>query len=137
MNHAETLIRRYYEAFNAGEADGFLSLLTDDVIHDINQSDREIGRPAFAQFVARMTRCYRERIVDLAIMTAASGMRAAAEFTVHGTYLQADEGLPPAHGQTYTLAAGAFFVLREDGIARVSNYYNLLDWLRQVSPPNP
>ncbi len=133
MNHAETLIRRYYDAFNAGNADEFLGLLTDDVIHDINQSAREIGRPAFAQFVSRMTSCYRERIVDLVILTEASGMRAAAEFTVHGEYLQAYTGLPPAHGQTYTLAAGAFFVLRGDQIARVTNYYNLPDWIRQVS----
>ena len=133
MDHAETLIRRYYDAFNAGDTDAFLSLLTDDIIHDVNQSDREIGRPAFAQFVERMTRCYRERIVDLVIMTDASGMRAAAEFTVHGEYLQADAGLPPANGQTYTLAAGAFFVLRGDKIARVTNFYNLPDWIRQVS----
>jgi hypothetical protein len=41
--------------------------------------------------------------------------------------------MPPAHGQKYTLPAGAFFTLRDDKIARVSNFYNLPDWLAQVS----
>jgi steroid delta-isomerase-like uncharacterized protein len=51
---------------------------------------------------------------------------------VHGEYLEADEGLPPAHGQTYVLPGGAFFGIREGRIARVTNYYNLEHWLAQV-----
>ena len=43
------LLQRYYDAFNAGDMVTFLSLLTDDVIHDINQSGREMGKPAFEQ----------------------------------------------------------------------------------------
>ena len=31
------LIEKYYMSFNAGDMDNFLDLLTDDVIHDINQ----------------------------------------------------------------------------------------------------
>jgi hypothetical protein len=48
---------------------------------------------------------------------------------VHGTYLATDEGLPAAAGQTYILPAGAFFDIRGGRIARVSNYYNLADWI--------
>ena len=58
--------------------------------------------------------------------------RAAAEFVVHGKYLATDEGLPEANGQTYLLPAGAYFDLAEGKIARVSVYYNLADWTRQV-----
>ena len=133
MQDAETVIRTYYAAFNAGDDEGFLALLTDDVIHDVNQGGRERGRPAFAAFLERMSRCYREQIADLIVLTEPSGARAAAEFVVHGTYLQADEGLPPAHGQTYVLPAGAFFELRGGQIARITNFYNLPDWLAQVS----
>lgn len=128
------LIRRYYEAFNAGDRPGMLALLTEDVIHDINQGGRETGREAFAAFLAHMDRCYREQVVDLAVMVDATGTRAAAEFTVLGTYVATDEPLPPAAGQRYRLPAGAFFVLREGRIARVTTYYNLQDWLRQVAP---
>jgi steroid delta-isomerase-like uncharacterized protein len=84
-----------------------------------------------------MNRCYRERIEVLVVLTEPSGERAAAEFTVHGTYLATDPGVPPgtppAHGQTYVLPAGASFTVREGRVARISNHYNLGDWVRQVS----
>jgi len=127
------LIRKYYAAFNAADMDSFLGLLADDVVHDVNQGGRELGRERFAAFMQRMNASYRERIEDLVVMSNPEGTRAAAEFTVHGTYLQTDHGLPEARGQTYTLPAGAFFELREGKVARVTNYYNLDDWIAQVS----
>lgn len=126
------LITRYYAAFNAGDMDTFLSLLTGDVVHDINQGARETGKVAFAAFMERMNRHYREKLVDITVMVSPDGARAAAEFTVLGEYLSTDEGLPPAKGQTYRLNAGAFFVIRDGKVARVTNYYNLPDWIKQV-----
>jgi steroid delta-isomerase-like uncharacterized protein len=79
-----------------------------------------------------MTRCYRERLEDIVILTGPTPDRGAAEFTVIGEYLATDEGLPEANGQTYVLPAGAFFTLRDGRVARISNYYNLQDWLAQV-----
>jgi steroid delta-isomerase-like uncharacterized protein len=131
------LIQDYYDAFNRQDMATFLSLLTDDVIHDINQGRREIGKPAFAAFMARMNHHYREQLADIVVMANSDGSRAAAEFVVHGTYLNTDEGLPEAAGQTYVLPAGAFFDIRDGKIARVSNYYNLTDWIRQVNPVSP
>lgn len=127
------LIQRYYAAFNAGDMDTFLALLTDDVAHDINQGRREVGREAFGTFMGHMNRSYRERLVDMVVMASDDGRRAAAEFTVLGEYLQTDEGLPPARGQTYRLPAGAFFEVRDGRVARVTNYYNLQDWIAQVA----
>lgn len=126
------LIRRYYAAFNTGDMQSFLSLLTDDVAHDINQSGREVGRHAFTAFMQRMNSNYREQIVDITVFASDDGKHAAAEFTVLGEYLKTDEGLPPATGQKYTLPAGAFFDIRDGKVARISNYYNLQDWLKQV-----
>lgn len=127
------LIRDYYAAFNAGDMPRFLGLLTDDVAHDLNQGGREVGTAAFAAFMDRMNRSYREEIVDLVVMVTPDGTRAAAEFTVLGSYLRTDEGLPEARGQQYRLPAGAFFEIRDGKVARISNYYNLQDWLRQVA----
>ena len=135
MTDTEALIRAYYDAFNAQDVERFLSLLTDDVAHDINQGGREVGRDAFRRFLAHMNHCYRETITDLIVMTGADGSRAAAEFTVDGTYLRTDEGLPEATGQRYRLPAGAFFTIRDGKVARISNTYNLQDWLSQVRPP--
>ncbi len=129
---AQALIAAYYAAFNAGDAPAMLALLTEDVAHDINQGAREVGRDRFAAFLDHMNRCYRERLEDIVIMTTPDGTRGAAEFTVHGEYLVTDAGLPEARGQHYVLPAGAFFAFRDGRIARVSNTYNLQDWLAQV-----
>ena len=129
---ALSLIQSYYGAFNAGDMDTFLSLLTDDVIHDVNQGGREIGKDAFRTFMGKMNAHYKEQLVDMVIMASEDGTRAAAEFVVLGEYLSTDEGLPPANGQTYRLPAGAFFDIRDGKVARVTNYYNLDHWLKQV-----
>jgi len=127
------LIRRYYEAFNSGDSDGMLACLTDDVIHDVNQGERRTGKDKFRAFNARMDHHYKERLEDIAVMVSKDGERAAAEFNVHGSYLNTDQGLPEAKGQTYVLPAGTFFAIRDGKIARVTTYYNLTDWIAQVS----
>ncbi len=129
---AIALITRYYDAFNAGDNAAMLACLADDVAHDINQGTRQSGKGVFEAFLAHMDRCYTERLTDIVIMAGGDGARAAAEFLVHGTYKATDDGLPDANGQTYVLPAGAFFELREGQISRVSVYYNLAEWLRQV-----
>lgn len=127
------LIRRYYDAFNAGDNDTMLACLSDDVIHDVNQGERRQGKEKFAAFNARMAHHYKEQLENIAVMVARDGKRAAAEFNVVGTYLNTDQGLPDAKGQTYRLPAGTFFEVREGKIARVTTYYNLTDWIAQVA----
>lgn len=129
---AVALLERYYTAFNAGNRQAMLACLTNDIAPDINQGERQIGKEAFASFLAHMDRCYVERLADIVLMTDRKEERAAAEFTVHGEYLVTDEGLPPAQGQRYVLPAGAFFTLRDGLISRINVYYNLRDWTRQV-----
>ncbi|WP_083653790.1 ketosteroid isomerase-related protein [Deinococcus marmoris] len=126
------LISRYYAAFNASDPAGMLEVLSDDVQHDINQGGSELGRDAFRAFLAHMDVHYREEARNLTVMASADGLRAAAEFVIHGEYLKTDEGLPPAKGQEYALPVGAFFEVHGGLITRVTNYYNLQDWTRQV-----
>ena len=132
-DRAIELVLRYYAAFNRGDWAAMLDCLHDDVAHDLNQGARETGRDAFAAFLQRMESSYREQLQDIVVMATEGGERAAAEYVVHGEYLRTDEGLPEASGQRYVLPGGAFFELRDGRIARVSNYYNLQDWIRQVS----
>ena len=125
-----SIIRAYYQAFNDGDFPAMMALLTEDVAHDINQGERQVGRAAFVAFMAQMDESYSEQLRDIVIL--GDGDRAAAEFVVDGTYKKTADGLPQATGQTYVLPAGAFFDLRDGKIARVTNYYNLQDWLAQV-----
>lgn len=126
-------IEAYYAAFNAGDAQGMLEQVTEDIEHRVNEGGIRRGKALFAEFCAHMGVSYREELRDLVIFVNPEGTRGAAEFTVHGTYLKTDPGLPEARGQTYVLPAGAFFDLREGRISRVTTFYNLADWVRQVS----
>ena len=132
MQQTLALIQRYYDAFNRGDREAMLALLDAEVVHDLNQGPRERGRDAFRAFLARMDRSYSEQLRDISIVASVDGTRAAAEYVVHGRYLETDEGLPPARGQAYVLPGGAFFETRDGRITRVTNYYNLQDWLAQV-----
>jgi len=126
------LVTAYYAAFNRGDWAGMLACLSEDVAHDLNQGPRETGRAVFAVFLQRMEASYREQLHDVVVMASDDGLRVAAEYVVHGEYHHTDEGLPPAQGQRYVLPGGAFFDVRDGKISRVSNYYNLQDWIAQV-----
>jgi steroid delta-isomerase-like uncharacterized protein len=132
-DRATALVLSYFDAFNKGQWDALLALLSEDVVHDVNQGWREVGKDQYRNFTARLARCYRERIGDICVLALADGRRAAAEYVVDGTYVESDPGLPPARGQKYHLRGGAFFEIADNKIARVTNYYNLQDWLRQIA----
>ncbi|WP_339109180.1 ketosteroid isomerase-related protein [Thioclava sp. GXIMD4216] len=135
MSRLEALetLKTYYDAFNAGDTAAMEALLADDFEHHVNEGNIRRGAEAFREFNAHMTQCYRETLTDLCVMANEAGTRAAAEFIVNGTYLKTDEGLPDAKGQNYRLPAGTFFDLKDGKIARVTTYYNLSDWIKQVS----
>lgn len=130
---SEDLLRRYYAAFNQGDSAAMLDLLTEDVVHEPSQGNPREGKARFAEFLDHMNRCYREEVIEPLFMISADGSRGAAEFMLNGTYLEDDDGLPPARGQQYRLRVGAFFDVRDGRIARVSNHYNLADWTAQVA----
>jgi steroid delta-isomerase-like uncharacterized protein len=130
---AIALITRYYAAFNAGDAGGMLECVAEDVEHRVNEGGIRRGRAKFAEFCSHMGVSYREELKDLVIFANDEGTRGAAEFVVHGEYLQTDPGLPEAKGQRYILPAGGFFEIKGGRIARVTTFYNLNDWIAQVS----
>jgi steroid delta-isomerase-like uncharacterized protein len=130
---ASTVIQSYYDAFNRGDVAAFLDLVADDVVHDVNQGEREIGKDAFRDFVNKMNRSYREKLTDIVIFESQDGTRGAAEFVVNGQYMATDAGMPEATGQAYVLPAGAFFEIRDGKVARISNYSNLKDWVAAVT----
>jgi hypothetical protein len=53
-----------------------LACLSDDVAHDINQGERQVGKDTFRAFIAHMERCYRERLDDIVLMANEDGTRA-------------------------------------------------------------
>jgi steroid delta-isomerase-like uncharacterized protein len=131
-DHATTTVLAYYHAFNRGDWNAMCQLCTEDVVHDVNQGGREIGRDKLRAFLDDMARCYQEELRHIIVMATYDGSRVAAEFQVLGKYLETAEGLPAARGQSYELPGGAFFALEKGRISRITTYYNLSDWRRQV-----
>lgn len=130
---ATETIARYFAAFNAGDTASMLDCVSNDVAHHVNEGEIRRGKANFAEFCAHMSRCYKEELTDLVLFGTADSNRAAAEFIVNGAYLATDEGLPAANGQTYHLPGGSFFELQDGKISRVTTYYNLADWMAQVT----
>ena len=128
-----SLVQTYLDAFNRGDNEAMLACLQEDVVHDINEGGREIGKDRFRQFNATMTQHYKEQLQDIVILVSPDQTHAAAEFTVVGEYLRTAEGLPTATGQSYRLPAGIFFEVANGLISRVTTYYNLADWTAQVA----
>ncbi|WP_273499108.1 ketosteroid isomerase-related protein [Lentibacter algarum] len=126
-------VEAYFAAFNAGDTEAMLACVAEDVAHHVNEGQVRRGKAAFGEFCAHMSRCYQEELTDMVIFAAEGSTRAAAEYIVNGTYLATDSGLPEANGQSYRLPAGSFFSLEGDKISRVVTYYNLADWVAQVS----
>lgn len=132
MTNAE-IVQAYYAAFNARNWEGMFALLDPQIRHDVNQGPTRTGIEKYREFMGMMDEAYSETLTDMVIMSDTSGERFSAEFTVNGIYKKSDEGLPPAHGQSYILPAGAFLEVKNGKITRVTTYYNLQRWIELVS----
>jgi steroid delta-isomerase-like uncharacterized protein len=126
------IVQQYYAAFNAGNWAGMLALLDPEIKHEVNQGETRVGLDLYAAFLQQMETAYQETLTDMVLMSDVSGTRIAAEFVVNGIYKKGEEGLPPAHGQPYILPAGAFLVVNNGKITRVTTYYNLPLWIKLV-----
>ncbi|MCS5707928.1 nuclear transport factor 2 family protein [Candidatus Berkiella cookevillensis] len=129
---AISLVNKYYDYFNKRDLTAFLELLDENIVHDINQSETEVGVNAFSDFIDRMNKSYEETVKELIVMATEDGTRAAAEFFIDGIYKATDRGLPLAVNQSYLLRCGAFFEIKSNKIIRVTNYYNMQNWLKQI-----
>ncbi len=132
-DRTNALVLRFCAAYNRGDWSGMVDCLSEDVIHDINQGERETGKVAFHAYMEQHARSYHEELRDVVVMSIDDGTRAAAEFSVHGVYQNAAPGLPAAQGQRYVLTAGVFFAINQGKIARFTPYYNQHDRMAQIA----
>ncbi len=125
-------VEAYVAAFNGKDAEGLLALLSEHVVHDVNEGATEAGKDRFRAFKAGMDAAFEERLEDVCVMVNGAGDRACAEFVVRGRYLGTVAGFPEARGQSYVIPACAIFEVREGLIQRVTSYYNLRAWIDAI-----
>ena len=125
-----SLMQSYVSSFNNHSLEGMLAVLHDEVIHDINEGEQQIGKEKFRVFKTHMDDCYKEQLKNVCYFT--SGNRGAIEFICEGTYLKTDGTLPEAKGQQYAIPAAAFFEMKDEKLFRVTSYYSLKGWLAAI-----
>jgi len=126
------LIEAYFSALNARDWNRAAMLLREDVIHDVDEGGREIGRRAYRDFLQRAAQTCREEVGDLEIMISRSGRRAAAEFIVRGVYLATAAAGRDGATRRYELPLGAFFEIEDGLISRITTYCNTAAWLSRI-----
>ena len=129
---SEHLIREFFTLFNAEKWTEASLLLSDQVMHDINQGPRVIGREPFLKYLVETARYYKESLSHLFVIVSEDGSRGSAEFYVHGEYLKTHGLLPKANGQKYEGFHGVFFEIEDQQISRFSHYFNYQSFLEQL-----
>ena len=93
---------------------------------------REIGKELFRKFLIEMNDHYDEKVIQLRVLSDTQKNYFSSEFEILGKYLKTATGLPVARGQNYRIPVGAFFEVKNNKITRITNYYNLNQWIEQV-----
>ncbi len=126
------LIETYYKHFNDLQFDKMVSLLDDNVVHEVNEGQPQVGLETFKKFMGVMDEHYQEQVKELHVFSTKDPQRFAAEFYIDGVYKKTQEGLPVAKNQKYYIRVGAFFEVKNNKIVRVTNHYNLAHWIKAV-----
>jgi steroid delta-isomerase-like uncharacterized protein len=127
------LIKKYYDAFNRQDYATMLACVSDDVVHEVNEGDVQKGIGLFKDFLGVMDTHYSEQVKNLAVFSSETPGRFAAEFNIDGRYIKSQKGLPEANNQPYFIRVGAFLEVQGSKIARITNYYNLQNWIKAVA----
>ncbi len=130
---SSTLITAYYQAIESQHLDKFMDLLSDKVVHDINEGETEIGKDKFKTFMMDQFSHGKIKIKDLIILTSSDGQYAMSRFICSGTYDKSIAGYPKAHGQKWEIPVVSYFKIENNKISQVAVYYNLKNWVNQLS----
>lgn len=126
------LVQKYYDTLLVQDLDGFLALLADNVVHEINQGPTEVGKNLFKPFMEKQFSSGKINIKDLIILTSPDGKYASSRFICSGNYNVAQTGAPIAKGQHWEVPVVSFFKIDNGKITHVAVYYNSNEWQKQL-----
>lgn len=74
-----------------------------------------------------------ETLDNIIILISNDGQFAAAHWIDHGKYYKDYPGMDvSAKNQTYVIPGGHFFEIKNGKLSRVTTYYNLVDFMKQI-----
>lgn len=127
------LIQKYYNHFNNHEFDQMAACLDENVVHELNEGEAQRGLSKFKDFMKVMDIHYSEQVKELCVLESKDKTRFAAEFFIDGAYTKTQAPLPQASNQKYYIRVGAFFEVKNNKITRITNHYNLQNWINVVN----
>jgi steroid delta-isomerase-like uncharacterized protein len=130
---AVDIVKKYYAAYNAGDAQAEAALMSESVLHESNQGKSTVGRKHYLEFSQSGKDSYKEKCTNIEYFTGANPENVLAESTVVGHYVKSVDGYPKAKNQRYQLRVVESFEVKNGQITRLSTFYNEQDWIRQIS----
>jgi steroid delta-isomerase-like uncharacterized protein len=122
---SERTVSDFLAALDARDGTRLAALMSDDIAYDPCDGARIVGAAEVRDALIARAAALEEKHGDILVLTAAQEGRAAAEVTLRGSYRQTLDGLPPASGQSYSIAAGLFFDTEGGRVARFSRYFDV------------
>lgn len=127
------LIKTYFEALNKKDMDKFFSIMSSDVVHDLNQDGVEKGIDKFKIFMKSLNDSFDDQLSHIIILVSDDGKYAAARWIDYGTYFKDEPGFDiKAMNQKYIITGGHFFEIKDNKITHVTTYYNSSDFIKQI-----
>lgn len=129
----EALIQAYIDAANIPDNAAILALMDDDIVFEINQGMRQIGKDNLRLILASKAAHMKEQLADAVIMSNVDGNFGAAEFTWKGSNLVALEGFPNSGGQRFSMRAVITFEVEDGKFTRITSHRDVNEWKRQIT----
>jgi steroid delta-isomerase-like uncharacterized protein len=132
QKNAKNLMSEFYKFFNEADLENLFSLISDDIIHEMN-FDKTEGKKAFIEYIKYATKHYHELVCDPIIMMSEDGKHGAALITVKGKYIKTDKSGIKAQNQPYILSVINYCEVENGLITKARAYFNESSWLDQIN----
>ena len=133
---AEGLVEDWASVWSSHDVAKVLSIFTDDCVYeDVTMGVVNHGKTELATFARDIFGAFPDFTLQLTSQFAA-GSWAGAEWTMSATHKGDLPGLP-ATGKRFSIRGATVFELQGEKIRRVSDYWNMVTFLKQtgVMPP--
>src|SRR5687768_13165604 len=103
-NPAIEVVKKYYEAYNKGDVDAQVAIMTDKFRHEPNQGEISVGKEKYASYAKDLKQYVNEKCLNVEYFASAKNpSHVIAEYVVEGKYVKSMEGYPKAANQKYKL----------------------------------
>jgi steroid delta-isomerase-like uncharacterized protein len=132
----EQVVRDFYAAYGRRDVEAMMSLVSDDIVEDLSGIGLVTGAQDEREFLSGLLAAFPDLVTEVTRVIAVGDL-VAVEWHRSGTF----SGTPwrglPASGKPFVLRGGAFLVVSDNKITRITGYYDTADFARQIGALPP